>query len=270
VRSVTVKGLALSVGAFLVAAAMAMPANAATLRRGSTGGTGAITQAGGPGEVLWTWYETTETLSGNPASGSVGHAGNGDNILKLINPNGSANTNLAGGGSELTCAMIYVFDDDEELGECCGCPVTSAGIETFSVLNNLTSNWSPTGSEGQDNASGAIAIVASAPNNFSTASPSNGKFCPFGASGACNFGCDPTNIPGYSAPSTQRNLLGSIIHNEQVTTGTSTSSTISGLTEVALFDDAGGDAANLTYLQNACGALVGGSSGGAICSCPPE
>jgi len=249
---------------------MAMPASAATLRRGSTGSTGGVVTAGGPGQVLWTWYETTEPLSGNPASASVGHAGNGDNILKLINPNGSANTNLAGGGSALACAMIYVFDDDEEMIECCGCPVTSAGIETFSVINNLTSNSGVQGSEGTDNQSGALAIVASAPNNFSVATPSNGKFCPFGASQACNFGCDPTNSPGYSAPSTVRNLLGSIIHNELVGVGTSTSATISGLTEVALFDDAGGDPTNLTYLQNACGALSGGSSGGGICNCPPE
>jgi len=270
VRSVTAKGLALTVGAFLVAAAIAMPASAATLRRGSTGSGGAAITTGGPGVVLWTWYETTEPLSGNPSSGSVGHAGNGDNILKLIDPNGSANTNLAGGGSALACAMIYVFDDDEEMLECCGCPVTSAGVETFSVENNLTANPGVTGSEGNDNSSGAIAIVASAQNNFSVASPSNGKFCPFGASQACNFGCDPTNSPGYSTPSTVRNLLGSIIHNEQVTTGTSTSATISGLTEVALFDDAGGDPTNLTYLQNACGALSGGSSGGGICTCPPE
>jgi hypothetical protein len=41
-----------------------------------------------------------------------------------------------------------------------------------------------------------------------------------------------------------------------------------GLTEVGLRDDGAGDPANLVYLQNECGLLVGNASGGAICSCP--
>lgn len=203
------------------------------------------------------------------AQGTSGFAGNGDNIVRLINPNGSANTALVG-GSAPACAMIYVLDDDEELGECCGCPITSAGVTSFSVLSNLTNNWGIVGSEGSDNASGVVAVVSSAPNvAFTASSPNNGHFCPFGQSGACNAGCDPTNVPGFPTIST-RNLLGSIVHNEAVNVGTSTSQTISGLTEVAMFDDAGGERTNLIYLQNACGALVGNSSGGGICNCPPE
>ena len=47
---------------------------------------------------------------------------NGDNILRLINPNGAANGNLAGAKEQTVCAMIYVFDAHQEMGACCGCP----------------------------------------------------------------------------------------------------------------------------------------------------
>jgi hypothetical protein len=166
--------------------------------------------------------------------------------------------------------MIYVFDDDQEMGECCGCPISPAGIQTFGVNRNFTSNWGTRGSEGFDDANGAIAIVASAPNvPFVTGSPSNGNFCPPTQSGACNGGCDPTGQPGYSV-SSGANLLGSIVHDQLVVIGTG-SNTIGGLTEVPLFDDGGGDPSNLIYLQVQCGALVGNGTGAAICNCtlPP-
>src|SRR5450755_1299100 len=38
------------------------------------------------------------------------------------------------------CAMIYVFDNDQQLTECCGCVETHNGLRTLSVKNNLTSN----------------------------------------------------------------------------------------------------------------------------------
>jgi hypothetical protein len=104
-----------------------LAASAGSLR--DAGGRPAQVTGALPGQTLWTYYNT----SGNPS-------GAGDNILTLINPNGSANSNL-GSSSSNTCAMIYVFDDDQEMGECCGCPLTPAGVETFSVANDFTSNW---------------------------------------------------------------------------------------------------------------------------------
>jgi hypothetical protein len=38
------------------------------------------------------------------------------------------------------CAMIYVFDSDQQLTECCGCVETHNGLRTLSVKHNLTSN----------------------------------------------------------------------------------------------------------------------------------
>src|SRR5450755_54230 len=38
------------------------------------------------------------------------------------------------------CAMIYVFDNDQQLTECCGCVETHNGLRTLSVRNDLTRN----------------------------------------------------------------------------------------------------------------------------------
>ncbi len=215
-----------------------------------------------PGQTLWTYYNTL---------GAPGGAG--DNIITLLNPSGSANPNLAnpslGGAAANTCAMIYVFDDDQEMGECCGCPLTPAGIETFSVENDFTANWGISSAAGQDNGNGSIAIVAVGTNVpfVPSGSPGNGFFCPATQSAACNGGCDPTNNPGYSV-TTASNLLGSIVHNQTIVTADGISTIRGGLTESPLFDNGTGDPTNLAYLQAQCGALVGNGTGGGICKCP--
>jgi len=38
------------------------------------------------------------------------------------------------------CAMIYVFDQDQQMTECCGCPETDNGLRTLSIRSDLTSN----------------------------------------------------------------------------------------------------------------------------------
>src|ERR1700761_382911 len=38
------------------------------------------------------------------------------------------------------CAMIYVFGNDQQLTECCGCVETHNGLRTLSVRNDLTRN----------------------------------------------------------------------------------------------------------------------------------
>lgn len=203
-------------------------------------------------------------VAGSPCA--ITAAGFGDNIVRLINPNGAPNAFLASAKSQTVCAMVYVFDDDQEMGECCGCPVSSAQVATFSVNKNLIGNFAITG--GQDEHDGAFAVVAAAqnPELIALSGTTNGQGCAFGQSGACNFGCDPTNSPGFSV-SAANNLLGGVTHSLIVPTN---AGSMTGLTETPLFDDRGGDPTNLTYLRNQCGALVGNSSGGGICTCPPE
>ena len=273
-RKQTLKGLVLAVGIVLGGFSMSASAKAGSLRQGSTGSDAAV--AGSlPGEVLWTYYMTYGSNGENcppfsnlvPGGPICGAQGIGDNIIRLVNPNGAANANLAGAKPQTVCAMFYVFDDDEEMGECCGCPISSAQLATFSIEGNLTANWgiqSPQTNNlsGRDNSNGSIAIVAVAPNVLPGCT---------GQSAACNAGCDPTNLPGYSV-TTASNLLGSITHNQVVgrQIGDSKEGLTPGITETALSDDAGGDPTNLIYLQTQCGALVGNGTGGGICTCPTE
>jgi hypothetical protein len=100
-------------------------------------------------------YVTSTTSTG------CDYGGNGDNILRLINPSGNANA--AFGAVNGACAMIYVLDDDQEMGECCGYPLSLADMQYFSVKHDLSSNWI-FGNNPDGNEVGAIAVVATAPN----------------------------------------------------------------------------------------------------------
>ena len=96
-----------------------------------------------------------------------------DNTIREANPTFHTNsivgidTNDVGG----LCAMNYVYDDDEQPIECCGCPITNDGVITLSVEEDLTSN--PFG--GAIPLHGTIHVVSADPN----------------APAALNF-CDPT------------------------------------------------------------------------------
>jgi hypothetical protein len=59
------------------------------------------------------------------------------------------------------CAMIYVFDNDQQLTECCGCVETHNGLRTLSMKKDLTSNpLTPSFSK-----TGVIKIISAAVNN---------------------------------------------------------------------------------------------------------
>jgi len=59
------------------------------------------------------------------------------------------------------CAMIYVFDADQQLTECCGCVETHNGLRTLSVRSNLTSNPLT----GVVSRNGIVKVVSAAINN---------------------------------------------------------------------------------------------------------
>jgi hypothetical protein len=69
------------------------------------------------------------------------------------------------------CAMIYVFDNDQQMTECCGCVETHNGLRTLSVRSNLTSN--PLTGVRANN--GVIKIVSAAVNNSPCDPTSNVK-----------------------------------------------------------------------------------------------
>jgi hypothetical protein len=247
-----IRGFVGGVGAVLLALGLAPSARAQSMTQ----------NMGMPGQALFTYYETVEpfTICGESGAEANGcnTGGHGDNIIRLINPNGSANANL-GTTPQVVCAMIYVFDDNQEMGECCGCPLSSAGFTSVSVEKNLTSNWALAGGPaGGAHSNGAIAIIAAAPNTT--------KLSPGGGGAAANGGCDPTQNPGYPV-TMANNVFGSIIHN-QIVAGNPNPDENVGLTETKLFDDCNGNFANEVYLQTQCGALVGNGTGGGICTCP--
>src|SRR6202030_2458626 len=69
------------------------------------------------------------------------------------------------------CAMIYVFDADQQLSECCGCVETHNGLRTLSVRTDLTSN--PLTRIVSRN--GVIKVVSAAVNNSPCDPTSNVK-----------------------------------------------------------------------------------------------
>src|SRR5271165_3177559 len=80
-----------------------------------------------------------------------GVSGAPDATLRVTNP-GTSNGNL--------CAMVYVFDNDQQMDECCGCITTPDGLRTFSVTKDLTSNPLTVVTT-----TGDIKLVAAAVNN---------------------------------------------------------------------------------------------------------
>jgi hypothetical protein len=60
-----------------------------------------------------------------------------DATVRVINP---GTTSASATAAADLCALIYVFDANQELSECCGCFVSANALMTLSVNNNLTSN----------------------------------------------------------------------------------------------------------------------------------
>jgi hypothetical protein len=60
-----------------------------------------------------------------------------DATVRVINP---GTTSLSSSQAADLCALIYVFDANQELSQCCGCFVSANALLTLSVNNNLTSN----------------------------------------------------------------------------------------------------------------------------------
>jgi hypothetical protein len=128
------------------------------------------------------------------------------------------------------CAMVYVFDADQQLTECCGCVETHNGLRTLSVRSNLTSNPLT----GVISRNGVVKIVSAAVNN----SP-----------------CDPT-----SNVSPKANLRAWVTHIQNAV------GTAYPITETESSDSTLG-ATELANLQAQCAFVNILGSGQGICSC---
>ena len=141
---------------------------------------------------------SAQTAGPGPDTFKVGYYANAnspvpDGTVRITN----VGTNITTPGSGNLCALIYVFEPDQQMAECCGCLITPDGLLTLSINANLTDNpLTPV-----TLTTGAIKIVSS-------------------AGGACNA-AKPTPVPGIRA-------WGTHIQNDGSTTETEfTDSTLS-------------------------------------------
>jgi len=98
--------------------------------------TGVVTglQAGSTGiEVSVSGQQTSDTLTVQPlvAVSYFDNTSSADSTIRVTNP---------GATGQDICAMIYVFDQDQQMSECCGCLASQDGLLTLSLKTNLLSN----------------------------------------------------------------------------------------------------------------------------------
>jgi hypothetical protein len=192
--------------------------------------------------------------------------GAGDNTVRIVNPTSNLFYLIYGGKGVETiplCAMIYVFDDFEEMQTCCGCPVTPDGMRTLSVTNDLTFDFGV--NKGNLNA-GVIDIVSSFPNfEFINPPPPN----PPGTNGSCSptglFSNDPFNRaqPVDPAPG----LRESITHDEVSEPGNIAGGKAVQSVSVDEFQNSPLDDIHLTDLQQRCAFIIQNGSGSGVCTC---
>ncbi|MGA8216584.1 MAG: Ig-like domain-containing protein [Candidatus Sulfotelmatobacter sp.] len=120
--------------------------------------------------------QTTISVSSNSVAGSASvtvkpvlavsyfsnahTSGTPDATVRLTNPG------ITGGN---LCAQIYVFDQDQQLSECCGCLVSRDGLLTLSVNTDLTGN-PLTGSKSKN---GVVKIVSADASGNASCNPSS-------------------------------------------------------------------------------------------------
>jgi hypothetical protein len=173
--------------------------------------------------------------------GGPGHSGgDGDALVRLVNV-GNFEVNTSGDQGAL-CANFYVFDDDQELQECCSCLITADGVTTTSTINNLISNPA-----------------------FNNAKMSLGAVKVVGSSGTCSN--KPPTAASLTAANLAEGLKGWMNHAETIATNLPPSFAFVTSTSVEEFKDAELDSGELAELLFNCNHLIAQGSGAGICSC---
>jgi hypothetical protein len=85
-----------------------------------------------------------------------------DAVLRVVNDGAAATAETEGQPNGALWASIYVFNDSQELQECCSCPITSDGMLSESVNVQLTAN-ELTGRE--ERTRGVIKVISSSTND---------------------------------------------------------------------------------------------------------
>jgi hypothetical protein len=155
-----------------------------------------------------------------------------------------------------TCAMIYVFNTEQSLQACCGCPLTADGLLTLNVTTELAGNPVALGKLLQD---GVIRIISTLPNAVPQPS-TNPPPLPrdyVGCDSNTQVCCDPTGANTGATLTTGNELIAWADHiqNTQIT---ETVFQADVPTAEELFDG----------LPAACGDIVRLGSLQGTCTCP--
>ncbi|UWZ81923.1 Ig-like domain-containing protein [Occallatibacter riparius] len=144
-------------------------------------------------------------------------------------PDSTLRISASGDGHLQSCSMVYVFNEDQQLTECCGCTVSSGGLRTLSLNQDLRSN------------------------PLTQVSPVAGSIMVVAADQGANSACDPAAISGAKAGT------GWLTHTQ--TSGPSVYATETTLS--------GSDTTNefLDSVQAQCSFVKQLGSGRGICSC---
>lgn len=159
-----------------------------------------------------------------------------DQTVRVINP-GAYAPNFPPND---ICAMIYLFDNKQELKECCGCLITADGLLELSMNKDLTANPF----DGAKPKNGDIKIVAAAENTTFLGVPCDPTGGGVGGNGKYVLNIVPT--PDVRAWSTHYQNDGVVTEDE--------------------FNDAALSPAELDSLQEECYGVANVGSGAGICA----
>jgi len=194
--------------------------------------------------------------------------------VRIVNP---SHNDTAQNGT--LCAFIYVFDDNEEMQECCGCPVTPDGMRTLSTINDLTSNL---GFNRGDRAAGVIDIFS---GTLNWEAPYPGAPAPRGVNVAGNsgLGCDPSFarravpvvVAGPKEVHQPTDRLEATILNSELRAWTDHTESMVGVpatfravsTSTDEFGSVPADRTHFFDLVESCSFLLSNGSGSGVCSC---
>ena len=204
-----------------------------------------------------TYYDVA--TSANPSRAGYGgpgvSGGAGDNTVRMINSRSEFGS---------LCAMVYVFDDFEEMQECCGCEISPDGLRTLSVVNDLTFDF---GVNKANLNAGVIEVISSLVNFFNPNPPpgptppgTNGQCSPTGSAST-----DPFNRTLAVAPIP--GIRSYITHDEIQQAGNINGGKAVQSVSVDEFQDSTRDFTLLTQLQNTCNFLISNGSGAGVCTC---
>ncbi len=162
---------------------------------------------------------------------------NVDTSIRIINTGQVGSPIDAASAHGRVCADIYVFDTNQEMLECCSCPITANGLLTLSVQQNLVQSTLTN----VRLISGVVKIVS-------------------------DRGCDPTAI---TAP-VPGGLRAFSPHEQEIITpipGDGQLFTFQGITETE-FQSAPLQSQEAAFLGNACSFVLYLGSGRGKCACP--